>query len=133
MRGVGLFCITFVVTIILVLLAFLIGVLSTTGMAVAYIFLIFIGILVVSRIIKSSRLEEGFVRKPLTASPLSKTFLSTRALKIVIALSIGTLGYGVWSMQGEPLLPRITGIAVNICFTTAFIIALRKSKRNSKD
>ena len=115
------------------MLASLIGVLSTTGMAVAYIFLIFIGILVVSRIIKSSRLEEGFVRKPLTASPLSKTFLSTRALKIVIALSIGTLGYGVWSMQGEPLLPRITGIAVNICFTTAFIIALRKSKRNSKD
>ena len=132
MRHVGLFCVAFVAMMLLVLLAFLAGALSTMGMAVAYILLISLGILVLSRIIKSSTSNAGSVQRPLAGSSLSRMILSTRVLRILIVVSICTLGYGIWSTQGAPLLPRITGITANICMTTAFIIALRKSKRDSK-
>jgi hypothetical protein len=132
MRRIGLFCIAFFVMMLLVLLAFLSGVLSAMGMAVAYIVLIFLGILVLSIIIKSTTFADGAVRRPLTASPLSKMILSPRVLGILIAISIGAFVYGIWSTQNAPLLPRITGMTVNICMTIALIVALRKSKRNSK-
>lgn len=132
MRRIGLFCIAFLVMMLLVLLAFLSGMLSATGMAVAYIVLIFLGILVLSRIIKSTAVTDGVVRRPLTVSPFSKMILSPRFLGILIAISIGVFVYGVWSTQNAPLLPRITGMTVNICMTIALVIALRKSKRNSK-
>ena len=132
MRRMGLFYIVFLVMMLLVLLAFLGGALSAMGMAVAYIALIFLGILVLSKIIKSTTFADGAVRRPFTASSLSKMILSPRVLGILIAISIGVFVYGIWSTQNAPLLPRITGMTVNICMTVALIIARRKSKRNSK-
>jgi hypothetical protein len=117
---------------LLVLLAFLSGTLSGRGMAATYIVFMFLGILLLSEIIKNTTFADGVDRKPLNASPLSRMSPSPRVLKILIVISFGLLGYGIWSAQDGPLLPSITGIAVNICMTTAFILALRKSKRNSE-
>lgn len=131
MRHVGLW-ISSVVMMLLVLLAFLSGALSVMTMATIYILLMLVGILVLSGIIKNTRFANSVDHRLFKVSSQSRMSLSSSVLRILIVISIGLLGYGIWSTQDTPLLPRFTGIAVNICMTTAFILALRKSKRNSK-
>ena len=132
MRRIGLFCIAFLLMMLVVLLAFISGVLSGMSMAIAYIVLILLGIVALSKIIKSATVADGVVRRPLTAPPFSKMISSSRVLGILIAISIGVFLFALWSTQNAPLLPRITGMTVNICMTIALVIALRKSKRKSK-
>ncbi len=50
---------------------------------------------------------------------------------IVVVLPL-TLLYGLYQSRGGPLLPRLTGAAVNLLFTFAFVLALIAQRRKLK-
>lgn len=101
MRHVGLFCITFLVIMLFVLVAFMDGIMSALSMTVAYIVLTFLGILVLSKIITNTNVADAVVHRPITTSPLSKMILSSKVLRILIVINIGVFvsGYGLRKMH----------------------------------
>ena len=64
-----------------------------------------------------------------TGDPVPRVNRAIRRLRAaVIALPI-MLICGLWATRGEPLLPRLTGCAVNLLFTGYFLFLLRKAKK----
>jgi hypothetical protein len=51
-----------------------------------------------------------------------------RILKVCVLIMPLVLIYGLWETRGGPLLPRIAGAAMNLCFTALFIVVIRMQK-----
>jgi hypothetical protein len=55
-----------------------------------------------------------------------------RSMKRLIVLFAIFLGYGVLTTQGEPMLPRAVGAAVDVCFLAACVHSLIRSRKRLK-
>ena len=82
---------------------------------------------VIFLILKRASLRASRSRTPV---PTSKIQAMIRRLQFcVVALPV-LLIFGLWETRGEPLLPRLTGAAINISFMLWFIYIIRRSKRH---
>jgi hypothetical protein len=50
-------------------------------------------------------------------------------VRIAVVVLPVLLVTGLWVTRGEPLLPRLTGAAINLLITVWLIILLRKAKK----
>jgi len=65
-------------------------------------------------------------------SATTATVKAVRRLQAAIVALPLFLVLGLWLGKGEPLTPRLIGVAINLCITCWFIILLRRLKRGVK-
>jgi hypothetical protein len=69
---------------------------------------------------------------PLGGAPTAKLAKSIKILQVAVVVLPVLLIFGLLQTEGEPLAPRLVGVAINLCFTFWFITLLRRAKRVAK-
>lgn len=129
-RRFRIFLPLFGVTLLLVALAFLYGFLSVRTMAVVYIVLCIAGVWILTIVLTDAKRKGSSGLAGAAQSPaLIKARRLVWALRALVALSLGVLGYGMWASSGAPLMPRIFGIVMGGLVAVGFFMALRKQRR----
>jgi hypothetical protein len=67
--------------------------------------------------------------KPLDDATRRRYRSSIRNMKILVGVLVFALVYGLWSTRGDPVLPRIVGVSVNILLNASLISSIRKLQR----
>jgi hypothetical protein len=126
-------CICFTVTGLVLAYGFSKGAISSPGLGVALVLLICV--LFVLIMYRGSRTR---LVKKLAESSGEKIFKRTTTARAVRRLQVATIAlpiflvFGLWLAKGEPLVPRLVGVVINLCITCWFIFLLRQAKKGVK-
>jgi hypothetical protein len=116
--------------------ALLLGWLPPRGAAIAYLlsclFAVAAMTIILNRNLRERRAIEGLAENKIDAPAREDIKRRIRQYTITIVLLPLILLYGLYETRGGPLLPRLTGAAVNLLFTFAFILALRAQRGKLK-
>ena len=127
-----LFYISFGGALIFITFALLMGWLPAERAAIIYIGLSLVAMVGLTIIFNSQRFIQVLPDNPIDARAREDIKRRIRHYKIIIVVLPLVLLYGLYETRGGPLLPRLTGAAVNLLFTCAFILALRAQQGKLK-
>jgi hypothetical protein len=88
--------------------------------------------IILNRNLRERRVIEGLPENTIDAPAREDIKRRIRQYTITIVVLPLILLYGLYETRGGPLLPRLTGAAVNLLFTFAFILALRAQRGKLK-
>jgi hypothetical protein len=124
-----LFWTSFIVTLAVITCALVLGWLSPRSAGIAYVLSCLVAIaaltIILERNLKDRQTVEVAPDNPMDAAAREDIKRKIRHYKIIIVVLPSILTYGLYETRGGPLLPRLTGAAMNLLFTFAFILVLR--------
>jgi hypothetical protein len=91
--------------------------------------LLLMGVLWVVIFLVLKRASSGANQLRTSADTPKKIRAAIRRLQFAVVALPVLLITGLWMTRGEPLVPRITGAAVNVFFTLWFISLIRRAKK----
>jgi hypothetical protein len=91
--------------------------------------LLMMGVLWVVIFLGLKRASSGANELRTSADTPKKIRASIRRLQVAVVALPVLLVAGLWMTRGEPLVPRMTGAAVNVFFTLWFISLIRRAKK----
>jgi hypothetical protein len=103
------------------------GAMSTRLLGVVGLLLMGVLWVVIFLVLKRANSDANQLRT--SADPPKKIRASIRRLQVAVVALPVLLVAGLWMTRGEPLVPRITGAAVNVFFTLWFISLIRRAKK----
>lgn len=101
--------------------------LSPVGFAISVLVLAVIAGIVLTRFLQQFRNVDPL--QPLDERTLRR---QQRTLKSMLAILFFCLLLGLWETRSDPILPRVTGIAISLFFITTSILNLRRGRAKLK-
>ncbi len=122
----------FVTLLLFTTLAAVMDIISSRVAASAYIVLCIAATIVLSHYLRNKPAPASSSDKlpiePLDAESRDKALRVVKNLKIGIGITLLIFAYALWNTRSAPLLPRITGTAVDLLVIGTLIAALRRKK-----
>jgi hypothetical protein len=102
------------------------GRISPLGFAYAVIIVSFVAWILLTMLIKRTPRESPTIGDDPVAR--KKILRAVRRYKLMIAVMLCALVYGLWETRSGPLFPRMTGVLINLAITGSLIRGLRVAK-----
>ncbi len=118
-------------TALILAYSFAFGELSAQQLGVIWLVLVVALLIVFIRRRKIARRAPDGEEQP-SSQERSRFMRARRRLMVAVVLLPLVGGLGLWSTRGEPLAPRLVGVAVSLSFTAALIWILVRTKERAK-